>query len=415
MSFEAEQALLGGILLDNRQFFMAPVELRDFGDERHRKIYGAIAELLKESKPVDVVAVSEALSPDVLAYLAQIVDNTPTAENAPHYARLVREAAERKRLITELRRTVIDLEAKAPLEDVRERLMEALNDGCTHHRAKPFREVVAELAAHINEMQEAKEGGGVRTGLPSFDFDTGGLHGERMVTLGARTGVGKTMFALQIVANGAKEGKGVLVVSLETGAWEIAARLFARVFNCEYSALLHGRNDAVEKFQGTDLKQFKGWPIWIDDRSRTLTDIRARLYEAKYRFNIALGIIDHIQLVQTRGRNRFEELSEISRTVKAIAMNLKTPILVLSQLNREHVKEKRDPRGSDLRESGSIEQDSDAVLLLHRWQEEVEGFKPEWQYKLIIDKNRGGTAGCAIPLMVDPTRGLIDELLDEYE
>lgn len=322
----------------------------------------------------------------------------------------MREHAERKRLVRVLRSTASDLEHKAPLEDAKDRLMEAIMDGSTHHEATPFIEAVKELETVIREMQEAKGGTAVLTGIETFDCDTGGFHGERVIVLGGRPGVHKTGFACQIAAQGAKQGKAVCLISLETGGWEIAARVFAREFDCEYSALLRGRSDAVDKFRGTDLRQFLDWPFWIDDRSKTLSEIRGRLYEAKYRYKIQLGIVDHIQLVQTGGRNRFEELSEISRGIKAMAMDLKTPILVLSQLSREVEREKREPRLSDLRECGNIEQDADMVLLMHREKDPV----GKDRFKLIIAKNRGGRAGCDIPLRVDPARGLISEERDSY-
>ncbi len=187
------------------------------------------------------------------------------------------------------------------------------------------------------------------------------------------------------------------------GAEELARNAFASLYRVNSAMLSAGAVDAIATFRRQYDDAIRDWPIYVDTRSRTLEAIRARIMAWKAQHDVQLAIVDHVQLIATRGRSRYEELGEISRVLKATAMQARVPILLLSQLNREV--EQREPRLSDLRESGNLEQDSDTVLFLHSYNQE-EPYDVS-AYSLIVAKNRHGPAGRSVELEIEPAFGII--------
>lgn len=230
-----------------------------------------------------------------------------------------------------------------------------------------MREAVVEAKAFAVEVAKHRDGGlGVSSTLDGLDAYIGSLYGPRFAVCGGRPGTYKTTYAWQICTSAAKRGNPVAFISLETGAWELALKALARELKIPFHKLFRGEPGAVTKLQRADTGQIEGWPVWFDDSSKTLAEVRARIAQFQYAHSIRLAVVDYIQLLKTPSRNRFEELGEISRTLKLLAMELSIPVLALAQLNRECEREKRRPKLSDLRECGNIEQDADLVVLLHR-------------------------------------------------
>ncbi|MCH2075158.1 MAG: replicative DNA helicase, partial [Puniceicoccaceae bacterium] len=277
--------------------------------------------------------------------------------------------------------------------------------------ATPIDESVEQAVADIYAMLNGKnEADGVMSGFRDLDGMTYGFHPGQMIVLAARPAVGKTSFAMNfaehaILPDGGRPATGVLVFSLEMTASQLAMRLIC----CRARADMRKIRDRIASKKdmqeiANTVKELKGQPLWIDDSATsTILDIRAKARRIDAKHRLGLIVIDYLQLIKgTDSRApREQQIADISRGVKGMAKELNVPVVVLSQLNRESEKENRDPRLSDLRESGSIEQDADVVMLLHRPKksdddEAVDGggvYNEHEHIKLIIAKQRNGPVG----------------------
>jgi replicative DNA helicase len=228
-----------------------------------------------------------------------------------------------------------------------------------------------------------------------------------MVVLGGRPGTYKSAIAWQILLRAASRGTPVGIVSLEMNHAELASRALAHELKINGHAFVSGDRRVVEEVQRRQNPDMRQWPIRIDSRSTKLGEIIARIIEWKYRYDIQLACLDHIQLVaHEKSQNRFLELSEVSRQMKLLAMRLDIPILVLSQLSREVEKENRQPRDSDLRECGNLEQDADIIIFTHC--KKGKGIEED-NHEMILSKQRGGAARQVIDLVVNGEYFLVGE------
>jgi replicative DNA helicase len=412
---ESEQSVLGGLLIDPRSFEQIDdLEETDFYREDHRVIYRHIARLIADGRPVDVVTVAESLSEAGignesigLAYLGDLAINTPSAANIRRYAEVVRDKRKRRDLLYASSQ-VADL-AKSSGRSARELIDEAqalvfkLGDGLSSHDEPEC--VGALLDGVIGDIQARFENGGRIVGLPTgfayLDEKTCGLSGGDLVIVAGRPSMGKTAFALNIAERVALNGKPVLVFSMEMSKRQLVERSLSSIGRIPLSAIRSG-NLSEEHFGRLSMAMGKLFnsPLIVDDRpALRIAQMRSRTRRIARRHGLSLIVIDYIQLATGEGNNREQEVSSVSRGLKALAKEFDVPVIAISQLSRK-VDERANNRPvlSDLRESGAIEQDADIVMMMYRdeyyhWDTPDKGIA-----EVIIGKHRQGETGM-IPLV----------------
>lgn len=429
-NLDAEQGLIASCLLDGSnevlaECFSRGISADSFYSPANKILFQAICKIFDEGKPPDLIILIEHLRSKKLLenaggipYVNQLSSRIETPVHARYWMDIVREKA----LLRSLKRTsetiIQEIYDSPPaiaefLGSVEERIFKLGNDLITNstvHIATP----VEEASALIHKMIKREVSDvGLMTGYKDFDAMTYGLHPQEMIVLAARPSVGKTSLAMNIaehVACGIAQNKfkkgGVLVFSLEMGADQLAMRLLTCRARVSMARIRDGFCDSDEqKRLAIAAKELKNSPIWIDDSgSSNVLELRAKARRLSQKEDIKLVVVDYLQLINgDSSMSRENQIADISRQMKAMAKELKVPVLVLSQLNRESEKEKRDPRLSDLRESGSIEQDADVVMMLSRprkHDDEGDSDKGEIQLpsdfehiKLIIAKQRNGPVG----------------------
>jgi len=419
-SIEAEQSVLGGLLLDNG----AADRIADFlsGDhfysDAHRLLYNAIMQLIGDNKPADVVTVAEALGSinkldyvGGMSYLAALVENVPTAANIRRYAEIVHERAILRRLaaaggeIAESAFHPLGRSVRAILDQAETKVFEIAEHGARGQQGfqdiRPLLTQVVERIEFLYNRDNPSDVTGIATGFTDLDRMTSGLQEGDLIVIAGRPSMGKTSLALNIAEHIALVLKmPVAIFSMEMGATQLAMRLMGSVGRLDQQKIRTGRltNDDWERLSGA-LGKLNDAPIHIDETpAMNALEVRARSRRLARQYGGKLGaiVVDYLQLMQavSDGENRATEISEISRSMKALAKELKVPVLALSQLNRslEQRPNKR-PVMSDLRESGAIEQDADVILFIYR--DEV--YNPDTQEKgvaeIIIGKQRNGPIG----------------------
>ena len=378
--------MLGGVLLENEALNKALEILRpeDFYREAHRKIFSALIDLSDKGEPADLVTLTAALQSkgDLeavggSAYLATLVDYVPTAANIAYYCRMVKDKAVSRRLIqvaTEIATRGYDGgDVEADLDWAEKSIFEIAGS-----KAKPSyfstREIMKDTFKTIEKLYDRKELiTGVPTGFNDLDLMTAGLQGGDLVIIAARPSMGKTAFCLNIVEHAAlRAAKPVpsIVFSLEMGKEQLVQRLLCSVSRVDASRLRTGHlgeSDWPKLTNGAGL--LSEAPIFIDDTpSISVLELRAKARRLKAEHDLGLVVVDYLQLMQGRNaESRQQEISEISRSLKALAKELHVPVVALSQLNRslESRTDKR-PMMADLRESGAIEQDADVIMFIYR-------------------------------------------------
>jgi replicative DNA helicase len=419
-SLEAEQAVLGGLLLDNSTWDSIADRLRadDFYRRDHQLIYEAILELSGRSDPSDAVTVAEHLASKGLtdetgglAYLAGLARDTPTAENIRAYADIVRERALLRHLIRvsgEIAGSAYQSEGRAAadlVDEAERRIFEIAEKGRKQGSGfVPVREVLGATIDRL-DLLHASQGQltGLSTGYTELDKMTAGLQPGELIIVAGRPSMGKTTLALNIGENAAiAANKPVAVFSMEMSREQLAFRMISSLGRVDQSHMRTGMfGDEDWARINSAIAQMKSAPIFIDDSgSLTPTEVRARARrlarDCERLGGLGLIVVDYLQLMQVAGtkENRATEISEISRSLKALAKELRVPVIALSQLNRS-VEQRTDkkPVMSDLRESGAIEQDADLIMLIYR--EEV--YEPDTPRKgiadIIIAKQRNGPTG----------------------
>ncbi len=416
-SIEAEQSVLGSILIDRDAVIEVAEFLRpeDFYRQAHARIFGSMIDLFERREPIDIVTVSESLerTGDLEAiggrsYLGTLSNQTPTAVHAVQYARIV----ERKSLL----RNLIGAAGKIAgigYEDPAE-VQEAVDRAEAELFAVSQRRVAAGFAPLKSLLHDAYdrldylhahrgEISGIRTGFQDLDTLTTGLQKSDLVILAARPSVGKSSFALNIAEHAAvKDKKSVGIFSLEMSKEQIVLRLLSSNANIDSQRLRSGFLEELDFARiAPAMNSLSEASIYIDDTPNITTmELRTKARRLQAETGLDLVIVDYLQLMQssttTRDANRVQEVSEISRGLKALARELKVPVLALSQLSRQpEMRESKEPRLSDLRESGSIEQDADLVMFL--WREKERGSDDQTTegevVKLKLSKHRNGPTG----------------------
>jgi replicative DNA helicase len=403
-SAEAEESVLGALLLD-KDAILSVAEILvpdDFYDERHKNIYACILDLYEQRIPVDVLTVSDGLKKNKIlkkiggsSYLAGLASKVPTAAHVEHYGRIVKNASTKRSLMNAAAKLVdLSLDEGLPAEELLDKAESEVFSLTQEHLTKsftPVREALAESFDRLDELHKQGEGlRGVPTGLKDLDDALAGMQKSNLIVLAARPGVGKTSLALNIAQALAVEYKRpVGFFSLEMSREELVDRLLVAQADIDAWKLKTGK---LSEEDFTSLSNAMGIlaeaPIYIDDTpALSILEMRTKARRLQVDVGIDLLVVDYLQLARSRNlENRVQEVSEISQGLKNLARELKIPVLALSQLSRaiETRGEKR-PQLSDLRESGSIEQDADVVMFL--WREDDE--KPE-NMVLDIAKHRNG-------------------------
>lgn len=407
---EAEQSVLGGLLLDPEAIDRVGdlITSADFFSVDHAHIFDAILALAENGKAVDVVTLHQHLVREGtldavggLEYLGELVHNVPTAANIRHYAQLVRDRRIERDLLAASWRLGEIAYGKGPLAqrlDQAQALIMGLTETASTSEPKPVR---ASLLSVIDGLEARYNGEanvlGVPTGLADLDRKLSGMQDGDLIVLAGRPSMGKSVLALQIARNAALHGTPALVFSLEMDATQCAERDLVATARVDAERIRHGKgltNDDWERISGA-LGRLSEVPLYHDDSADcTVQQMRAKARRMKRLHNIGLIVVDYLQLMSGSGESRREEVDSISRGLKLMAKELKVPIVALSQLNRalEQRTNKR-PMLSDLRESGGIEQDADVVVFLYR--DEV--YNPDTEatgvVELIVAKQRQGPTG----------------------
>ena len=446
-NIEAEQALLGALLYDNAAYERLSDRLaaRHFYEPFHARLFAAIEEHIKKGQLAEPIVLMERFRRDPafeelggLRYLADLVDRAPPAANAPDYARVVYDLALRRELIriggeiSAAAAAQAETDAQEQIETAEQQLYNLAETGQASSGFVPFADALhgaVEMAAEAY----SRDGGlaGVSSGLIDLDQKLGGLHPSDLVILAARPSMGKTTLATNIAFNVARtyawepqpdgsrktvNGGVVAFFSLEMSAEQLATRLLAEVSGVSGDRLRKGEIDATEFARVRDAAlEIQEAPLFIDATGGlSIAKLAARARRLKRSVGLDLLVVDYLQLVTTdgsKGDNRVQEVSAITGGLKALAKELSVPIIALSQLSRQvESRDDKRPQLSDLRESGSIEQDADVVMFIYResyylgraepregtpehltWQEEME--KIRGISEVIIGKQRHGPIG----------------------
>ncbi len=417
-SVEAEQAVIGGLMLapDSLDRVGDFLTEHDFYRRDHRLIYRAIRELSEKNKPFDAVTLGEWFEVNSLSeqiggtgYLIELASSTPSAANIRAYAEIVREKAVMRQLIeagTEIVNDGFQPEGRDSQEVLSAAEMKVFKIAEQGRRGRadfvPLREAMKDA---FGILQERYENQGNVTGLPTgfHDLDemTAGLQPSDLIILAARPAMGKTTLALNIAEYGAlKTKKAVAVFSMEMSASQLAFRLISSIGRVNATRLRTGQlEDEDWSRVNMAIKMLSDVKVFIDDTPALSPDVlRSKARRIKREHDLGLIVVDYLQLMQVPGsaENRTNEISEISRSLKALAMELKVPVIALSQLNRglESRTDKR-PVMSDLRESGAIEQDADIIMFIYRDDYYNKDSPDKGLAEVIIAKQRNGPTGMA--------------------
>jgi len=421
-SVEAEQSLLGALLIDNQAFDRVAdiIAADDFYRDDHRRIWRHIARLVEASRPADVVTVAESIEASEdkdktggTAYLAALAQNTPSALNVRRYAELVRERSVQRRLAqvaTEIAETALSPTGKDVdqlLDEAESKIFQIAESGARKDQGligiSPVLAKVFERIDHLHSQENPSDITGVPSGFVDLDRLTAGLQPGDLVIVAGRPSMGKTSFALNIaehVALHPSVSLPVAIFSMEMSASQLAMRMLSSMAKVDQTRLRTGRLTDEEWSRLTDeIARLNEARIHVDETAAlNALELRARARRMKREYGkLGLVVVDYLQLMSAsaHGENRATEISEISRSLKALAKELDVPVIALSQLSRA-VEQRNDrrPLMSDLRESGAIEQDADVILFIYR--EEVyapDKEEAKGRAEAIIGKQRNGPIG----------------------
>ena len=413
----AEKSLLGAVMLDENILpeIMSITKAGDFYEERHQTIFGAMANLYDSHRPIDLLTLTNELKTlkklkgvGGAAYLTELSNFVPVASHAKAYAEIINKAATRRRLIkagTEIATKAYEDDAEVDdLVGRAEQELFEVSDKIVRSEYKPLSELLNDTFERIEELHNNKGAlRGLKTGFRDIDKKTAGLQKGDLIIVGARPAMGKTTFAQNLAYNIASiNNKGVLFFSMEMAANEIIERMISDVSGVGNWGIRTG-NLSEEEFAkvGDAMAELAEVPIYIDDTSSmTIMELRNKARRAMHDHDIGIVIVDYLQLIQGSDRykgQRVQEVTEISRGLKILARELSIPVVALAQLSR-NVTGRENPRPvlSDLRESGSIEQDADLVMFLHRpdyYKQNDDNYEETHITELLIAKHRHGEVG----------------------
>lgn len=417
-SYEAEESVLGSILIDKQAMSRVAdyLHISDFYKSKHETIYRVILELFEQGEPIDILSVSNRLKETKLldavggetavTYLATVV---PTAGNVVHYARIVHRKAILRRLIsaasdiTELGFSEHE-EVTTVLNEAEKKIF-SISQDFRHRDFVKISEALEEAFVRIDNLHKA--GGqtlrGVTSGFPQLDALLAGFQKSDLIVLAARPSVGKTTLAIDFARHAAFAGVPVGIFSLEMSKEQLVDRLLAAQAHVDLWKIRTGRLESHGEFDdfarlGKAMEDLSVAQIYIDDQaSNNIMGIRTMARRLQSEHGLGLLIIDYLQLMESDrySDNRVQEVSDITRNLKKLAVELNVPIVALSQLSRAvEMRTDQRPKLSDLRESGSIEQDADIVMFLHRRPLNEDEERPDvYDVSLLIEKHRNGATG----------------------
>ena len=413
-NIEAEQALLGALLANNKAYEKISDILKPdyFADATHQKIYAVIAKLLARDHTADVITLKDYFTQEGtleqvggFAYLLKLAESASPLTNVEHYAQFIYDKYLRRELIntgyeivSSAMTETIDQTATDQIEDAERSLYNLADQGNPQGGFIDFSSALTSSLANI-ELAYQKEGriSGLPSGLNQLDYKMGGLNPSELIIIAGRPGMGKTALGTNIAYNVAEyfarnndiapENKGVAFFSLEMSSEELAARVLSTVTQTSNHRMRTGNLDEAEFTRiAAAVRELENIPLYIDDTpGASINSIRTRARRLKRSKGLGLIVIDYIQLIGGTGDkksegNRVQEVSEISRGLKILAKELKIPVIALSQLNRSvESREDKKPQMSDLRESGSIEQDADIVMFVFRENYYIHNSEPKQQ------------------------------------
>lgn len=415
-SIDAEQAVLGGLMLDNAAWDHIADRLNEkhFYRRDHQLIFRAMAKLVEEAQPLDVITVSEALQKideqsDVggLAYLGELAKNTPSAANIVAYADIVYERAVLRELIsvgTQITESAFDPQGRASVEildEAEKKVFDIAERGARGSGPEGVRSIVARAIDNIEKrFQDNTHITGISTGFTDLDRITTGLQPGDLVIIAGRPSMGKTILGMNIAEHAAiRSQKSVLVFSMEMPGESLVMRMLASLGRIDQNKLRTGKliEDDWSRLTSA-VSLLSGAKLYIDETpALTPMELRARARRvAREKDQLGLIVVDYLQLMrgQSQSENRTAEISEISRSLKTLAKELNVPVIALSQLNRslEQRPNKR-PVMSDIRESGAVEQDADLIVFIYRDEVYHEDSPDKGTAEMIIGKQRNGPIG----------------------
>lgn len=407
-NIEAEQSLLGALLIDKDAIVSIAEILRIdhfYKSEQHGSIYAAILELFDKREPIDLVTVTEKLKQSGMldkvggsAYLTELVNKVPTAAHIESYARIIREHAVRRQLISYSSR-FIDMAYDEGIEvsNVLEEAEQSVFSISQQNVKRDFIQLKDALAESFDRLDDLQKTSGKLRGIPTgfrdLDAKLAGLQNSNLIIFAARPGMGKTSFALNIAQHAAvAAGIPVGIFSLEMSQEELVDRLLVAQADIDAWKLKTGRLDDkdFDKLSHA-MGQLAEAPLFIDDTpGLSISEMRTKARRLQSEHGLKMLIVDYLQLMRGRGlENRVQEVSEISQSLKNLARELKIPVFALSQLSRNvESRGVKKPQLADLRDSGAIEQDADVVMFIYR--EDGDNFEA---VKLDIQKHRNGPLG----------------------
>ena len=411
-NIDAEKSVLGAVLVSPDAVLDIIDLLRpdDFYRKDHETVFEAVLELFNRNQPIDVVTVAEKLAASGaldkvggIAYLGSLADEVPLASNAVQYAKIVAEKALQRRLIKcaqEIAKNAY--EPEGDVSSVLDFAEQSVLDVAQNRASKSYvqlQDVLPEVFASLEKAALSKGQSGIPTGFYELDKMTAGLHDSDLIIVAGRPGMGKTAFMLNMARHIAvKEHLPVAIFNLEMSKQQLVTRMLSTESGVTGETLRNGTmSDADWRIIAESMGILSGAPVYLDDTTDvSIQSIRAKCRKLKMEKDIKAVFIDYLQLMQGthRSDNRVQEVSDISRSLKVMARELNIPVIVGSQLNRELEKrsDKR-PQVSDLRESGSIEQDADIVMFLYREEMYNENTDNKGVAELIIGKHRNGATG----------------------
>ena len=408
-SIEAEIAVLGGLILDNESWEKIAdiLQVNDFYNEQHRKIYSCIVGLVGDNTPFDVVTINEKVNTSddksFSTYLSEIINQTPSAANIKAYANIVREQSILRQLIS-VSNNLIEksrdggIDSKSLLDEAERTIFNISEE--SQKTNSGFQDINKLVQESLKEIEKRAENGdavtGVATGFTDFDNKTTGLQGGDLIIVAGRPSMGKTSFAMNLAEYASLKNDAVTAIfSMEMSGTQLSTRLISSMGRINQQKIRTGKltDDDWPRLTNAIALLSKA-NIFIDDTpALTPTDIRARARRLKREKGLDLIVIDYMQLMQlsNNSENRATELSEISRSLKALARELDVPVVALSQLNRslENRTDKR-PIMSDLRESGAIEQDADLIAFIYRDEVYNEDSPDKGKAEILVRKQRNG-------------------------
>lgn len=412
---DAEKGVLGALLL-SPHLVIDVIELlapEDFYHIHHQLIYSAIIDLFADNKEIDPVIVSAQLDRNNdlervggPTYLHTLISSVPTAANAKYYAEIVAEKSVLRRLVeagTKIVQLGYEGTEQAMLETIIDMAQQSVFSISQTNKGQDYAALGDILQPTMDEIDAIAENGGLARGVPTgfqdLDYYTNGLHGGQMIIIAARPGVGKSTLALDFVRHcTVRENKAAVIFSLEMSKSEIVMRMLSAETEIKLADMRAGRltDDDWVKLANR-VGQLENVPLFIDDSANlTMMEIRSKARKLKQQHDIQLIVVDYLQLMSSgrRTESRQQEVSEFSRNMKLLAKELDVPLIAISQLNRgpESRTDKR-PQVADLRESGSLEQDADMVMLIYRPDSQGEETERAGEADIILAKHRGGPLG----------------------